>query len=85
MVAKHVNVPQISEACTTSNSQEHGTASLLAHILISKFIDGTPLYRQQWNRLGIDLNRTLLSSWVLKCGALFHVLWKLIQQDLQKI
>jgi len=62
------------------------TASLLAHILISKFIDATPLYRQQqqWKRLGIDLGRSLLSSWVVKCGTLLLCLWELMQQDLQK-
>jgi len=61
------------------------TASLLAHVLISKFIDATPLYRQQqqWKRLGIDLGRALLSSWVVKCGVLLTCLWELMQQDLQ--
>jgi len=61
------------------------TASLLAHVLISKFIDATPLYRQQqqWKRLGIDLGRSLLSSWVVKCGMLLFCLWELMQQDLQ--
>jgi len=62
------------------------TASLLAHVLISKFIDATPLYRQQqqWKRLGIDLGRSLLSSWVVKCGALLLCLWELMQQELQQ-
>jgi len=61
------------------------TASLLAHVLISKFIDATPLYRQQqqWKRLGIDLGRSLLSSWVVKCGVLLFCLWELMQQELQ--
>jgi len=62
------------------------TASLLAYILISKFIDATPLYRQeqQWKRLGVDLGRALLSSWVVKCGQLLMVLWELMQQDLRE-
>lgn len=62
------------------------SASLLAHIMISKFIDATPLYRQdkQWKRLGIDLGRSLLSSWVVKCGALLTVLWELMQQELRE-
>lgn len=61
------------------------TASLLSHILISKFIDATPLYRQeqQWKRLGIDLKRALLSSWTVKCGVLLFRLWELMQKDLQ--
>ncbi|MDX8414270.1 MAG: transposase, partial [Mariprofundales bacterium] len=62
------------------------TASLLAYILISKFIDATPLYRQekQWKRLGIDLGRSLLSSWVMKCGTLMLVLWELMQQEMRE-
>jgi len=61
------------------------TASLLSHVLISKFIDATPLYRQQqqWKRLGIDLGRALLSNWVVKCGVLLTCLWELMQQDLR--
>ncbi len=62
------------------------TSSLLAYILISKFIDATPLFRQekQWRRLGIDLGRALLSSWVVKCGDLLQVLWDLMQEDLRQ-
>jgi len=61
------------------------TASLLSHVLISKFIDATPLYRQeqQWKRLGIDLKRALLSSWTVKCGVLLFCLWDLMQKELQ--
>lgn len=62
------------------------TASLLAYILISKFIDAIPLYRQeqQWQRLGIDLGRSLMSGWVIKCGTLLMVLWELMRQDLRE-
>jgi len=61
------------------------TAALLAHILMSKFMDATPLYRQeqQWKRLGIELKRALLSSWTVKCGVLLACLWDMMQKDLQ--
>ena len=46
------------------------TANLLAQILISKYADHLPLYRQQqiYARAGIDLSRSTLSDWVGRCG-----------------
>jgi len=61
------------------------TASLLSHVLVSKFIDATPLYRQeqQWKRLGIEISRALLSNWVVKCGDLLFILWLMMREDLR--
>ena len=44
---------------------------LLAHVAVMKFDDHLPLYRQSeiWNRIGVDLSRATLSSWILKMGA----------------
>ncbi len=77
--------PKQAKPAPQAIAKSIATASLLSHVLISKFIDATPLYRQQqqWKRLGIDLGRSLLSSWVVKCGALLLCLWELMQQDLQ--
>jgi transposase len=48
------------------------TPSLLASILVAKFCDHLPLYRQEqiWIRHGIDIPRQTLSNWVQKCAAL---------------
>jgi transposase len=48
------------------------TPSLLASMLVAKFCDHLPLYRQEqiWNRHGIDIPRQTLSNWVLKCADL---------------
>jgi len=77
--------PKQAKPAPQAIAKSIATASLLSHVLISKFIDATPLYRQQqqWKRLGIDLGRSLLSSWVVKCGVLLLCLWELMQQDLQ--
>ncbi len=42
--------------------------SLLAYIVIAKFLDHLPLYRlsAQFNRFGIDISRVNLTQWVLK-------------------
>ena len=46
------------------------TERLLAHVVISKFADGLPLYRQQkiFNRYGVDLSRTTLSGWIIQAS-----------------
>jgi transposase len=42
------------------------TPALLAHVLVSKYGDHCPLYRQQaiYRRVGVDLDRGLLAEWV---------------------
>lgn len=46
--------------------------ALLAHVLVGKFVDHMPLYRQSeaFAREGIDLGRSLLANWVGKSAAL---------------
>lgn len=43
------------------------TPSLLAHILVAKFVDALPFYRQekQFARLGVDLSRSTMVSWAI--------------------
>ena len=49
---------------------------LLAHVLVSKFADHLPLYRQSqiYDRDGIDLDRSTLAGWVGKTTALLEPL-----------
>jgi transposase len=44
--------------------------NLLAQVLISKYADHLPLYRQQqiYARAGVDLPRSTLADWVGRCG-----------------
>lgn len=44
------------------------TEGLLAHVVVSKFADGLPLYRQQkiFSRHGVNLSRATLSGWVIQ-------------------
>jgi len=48
--------------------KSNSTAGLLAHIAVSKFADGLPLYRQQkvFGRLGIDLPRAVMAKWMVQ-------------------
>jgi transposase len=49
------------------------SAALLAHVLVSKYADHMPLYRQSeiYARQGVDLERSTLADWV---GGCFHLL-----------
>lgn len=48
------------------------TPSLLAQVAVSKYVDGAPLYRQEamFRRIGVDLSRATMASWMIKMGAL---------------
>ena len=47
------------------------TAEAIAHIMVQKFVMGSPLYRQEQElkRQGIPLSRQTMSNWVLKAAA----------------
>jgi transposase len=47
-------------------------SGLLSHVIVSKFNDHLPLYRQEkiLKRMGIDIPRATLCLWVIKCAEL---------------
>ena len=51
-------------------------ASLLAHLIVSKFADGLPLYRiaGRLARLGIEISHTLMSEWLVECAPILEEL-----------
>ena len=46
------------------------TPELLSHVLVSKYADHLPLYRQRliYQRAGVDLAQSTLANWVGRCG-----------------
>ncbi len=64
----------ISQAPLPSRPIERGRPGpgLLAHVLVSKFADHLPLYRQSqiYAREGVDLDRSTMADWVGKSTAL---------------
>jgi transposase len=60
------------------------TPSLLANIVIGKFADSLPLYRQenQFKRYGIDLPRSTMSNWLLKVYLMCQPLIELLRLEL---
>jgi transposase len=55
---------------------------LLAHVLVNKYSDHLPLYRQSqiFERDGVDLDRSTLANWVGKSAALLEPLAEAIQR-----
>lgn len=62
----------VAQAPAPERAIAGGLASpaLLAHVLVSKYADHIPLYRQSGilTRLGIDLERSTMAGWVVPAG-----------------
>jgi transposase len=58
------------------------SAALLAHVLVSKFCDHLPLYRQSeiYSRVGVMLERSTLADWVGQSSALLRPLIDALEQ-----
>jgi len=61
------------------------TTPLLAQVLISKYADHLPLYRQQqiFARAGVVLPRSTLADWVGRCGVELTPLVEALRQELK--
>jgi transposase len=61
------------------------TPSLLAHVATSKYVDALPLYRQEkiFQRLGIDVSRATLASWMVKMGDLVEPMMDRIREEIR--
>ena len=62
------------------------TAGLLAQVLIGKYLDHMPLYRQEsiFERAGLALPRSTLAQWVGACGVALQPLVDALQAILLK-
>jgi transposase len=60
------------------------TERLVAHVLVTKYADHAPLYRQaqMLTRQGITIDRSTLASWVGYAAAELKPLWRLMRDDL---
>ena len=58
---------------------------LIAHLIVSKFADGLPLYRQQkiFGRLGIELSRATMANWVVKASQKCRPLIDLLEKEIR--
>jgi len=74
----------IVQALAPTRPIERGMAGpgLLAHVLVGKYADHLPLYRQAeiYAREGVELDRTLLAQWVGQTAALLTPLTNALQK-----
>jgi transposase len=59
------------------------TAALLAYIMIAKFVDAMPFYRQekQFSRLGYEISRSNMINWAIQLGKILKPLIELLKQS----
>ena len=62
------------------------TEATLAHVLVSKYADHLPLYRQAqiYSRQGIDLDRSTLAAWVGKSAFELTPVYEALMADLKR-
>ncbi|HVH80960.1 MAG TPA: IS66 family transposase zinc-finger binding domain-containing protein, partial [Stellaceae bacterium] len=53
-------------------------AGLLAHVIVSKYLDHLPLYRLEriFERQGVRLSRQTTCGWMAECAGLLEPIWK---------
>lgn len=61
------------------------TASLLAHVLVGKFCDALPFYRQekQFSRLGIDIPHQTMCNWAMKAAHACEDIMSLLHDEVR--
>ena len=57
---------------------------LLAHVVVCKYVDALPLYRQEriLQRIGVDIPRATLANWMMAAGTLIQPLINLLRDHL---
>jgi len=60
------------------------TPGLLSHIIVSKYVDSLPLYRQEkiFLRYGIELSRSTMSGWIVEAAKQAQPLRALLREEL---
>lgn len=92
-VERHIRGKWVCRACETIEQAplpahiiDKGLAStgLLAHVLVAKYADHLPLYRQQgiFARSGVELSRSTLAQWVGSCGLQLQPLVDALKDEL---
>jgi hypothetical protein len=66
--------------------RSYASASLLAYIIVAKFIDGLPLYRLEahFERLGISLSRQVMSVWMIRVALLLEPVFDRLTEELRR-
>jgi transposase len=73
---------QIAKLPPSPIPKSNVTSGLLAFIIISKYLDALPLYRQEkiFERIGVTISRTSMARWVIQASVLIQPLLNLMQE-----
>jgi transposase len=81
-----INCEKVVQAYPSSKPIAKGMAGagLLAHIIVQKYCNHLPFYRQSeiYDREGIDLSRSTMASWAGQCSALLEPLIEKIKESI---
>jgi len=92
-VERHVRGKWVCEQCETliqapvpAQVIDKGlpTSGLLSHVLVAKYADHLPLYRQEkiFGRAGLTIARSTLADWVGRCGVTLQPLVDALRKEL---
>ncbi|WP_234837194.1 IS66 family transposase [Sinorhizobium meliloti] len=95
-IVRHIEKRMVCKDCDTMVSGEMPTLpigrgkpgpGLLAHIMVAKFDDHIPLYRlsEMYDRLGIDISRSVMADWVGRVSVLLSPLILLIRAHIAAV
>lgn len=61
-----------------------GTAGLIAYVLVGKFVDALPFYRQekQFFRIGVEISRATMCNWARKVAESCEILLMMLQKEI---
>lgn len=65
----------------------YASASAATDVLVKKYMDALPLYRQEqiWKRYGVNLNRGTLANWVITLADMYlKIIWEKMKEYLLK-
>ncbi len=95
-IVRHIEKRMVCKDCDTTVSGEMPTLpiergkpgpGLLAHIMVAKFDDHIPLYRlsEMYDRLGVDISRSVMADWVGRVSVLLAPLILLIRAHIAAV
>ena len=76
--------PLLAPAPARPVASGYASAGLLAWVVIAKYVEHMPLYRQQkqWERQGVQLSRQTMVDWVAQAASWLEIIYREMQKRL---
>lgn len=82
----HTAAPVIAPAPKRLIENSYASAGLLLQIILNKYCDHLPLYRQEqifYQRYGVELSRKTMSGWMTLMGDWFSLIYESLRQEIR--